>query len=369
MSKQTTKLVDESQDQKYFTITPRLVWALSRTPYDYTLWSVIKGIAGDSGECYLTTDDLAVLSMMSTGQVSESRKYWQDTGLLFGDFRRDPGYPQPVWHMRIPNIWKSNIEWAEKYAGLKERVEFKRAQDFDLQAKRKQKRLELQEKKSLQQVEPSPGEEGVTPGEGGVTPGETKNINKEIKKDSVVAPAPTHTGMINPNSGNRTDAKVKGDPMDGILDAARQAAGISEIEKRILAFPVDCQSTLRTLVEFFRWQGSSIPENKGRGGTFGQWISEIRTINSQVGEFGQAGVKVACKASVDLTVSHPAAITWAIGGELGKLSIQQEKTPNVVDTPFAKALETPVSEETKKTLEDFGKVLRERNAAKKRQPA
>lgn len=188
---------------------------------------------------------------------------------------------------------------------------------------------------------------------------------------SVVAPAPTHTGMINPNSGNRTDAKVKGDPMDGILDAARQTAGISEIEKRILAFPVDCQSTLRTLVEFFRWQGSSIPENKGRGGTFGQWISEIRTINSQVGDFGQSGVKAACKASVDLTVSHPAAITWAIGGELGKLSIQQEKTANVVDTPFAKALEdkTPRSPEFQKSLEDFGKVLRERTAAKKRQTA
>ena len=50
MSKQAVSVSDESQDQKYFTITPRLVWALARNPFDYTLWSVIKGIAGDSGE-------------------------------------------------------------------------------------------------------------------------------------------------------------------------------------------------------------------------------------------------------------------------------------------------------------------------------
>jgi hypothetical protein len=97
-----TQVTDESQDQKYFTITPRLVWAFSRNPFDYTLWSTIKGIAGDAGECFLTTDDLAILSMMSTGQVSLSRKHWMKLGFLFGDFRRDPGYPQPVWHMRVP---------------------------------------------------------------------------------------------------------------------------------------------------------------------------------------------------------------------------------------------------------------------------
>jgi len=35
-------------------------------------------------------------------------------GLLYGKFKRDPGYPQPVWHLRIPNLWKANVAWPGK---------------------------------------------------------------------------------------------------------------------------------------------------------------------------------------------------------------------------------------------------------------
>ena len=216
----------------------RLVWAFSRNPFDYTLWSVIKGVAGDSGECFLTTEDLAYLSMMSMGQVSDSRKYWMSIGFIFGDFKRDPGYPQPVWHMRIPNIWKANIEWAEKYASIKERVQYKRAQADKLRLERAEKRRKQEENTRLHQMKVSPGEGGVTPGEGGVTPGETKNNHKKNQKNSVSAKADESAGQVNPNTGNRTDAVVKGDGMDGILFYARQAAAINaELENRINAFP------------------------------------------------------------------------------------------------------------------------------------
>jgi len=64
---------------------------MSRTPYDKVLWDVIKGVAGDDGECILSREDLAALAMMSTGQVSRCSKYLMSVGLLYGKFKRDPG--------------------------------------------------------------------------------------------------------------------------------------------------------------------------------------------------------------------------------------------------------------------------------------
>ena len=164
---------NESSDERYFTITPRLVWALSRTPHDYALWCVVKDIAGKGGECILGTPDLAALAMMSDGQVSLSRQYWLSIGLLTGGLKRDPGYPQPVYHLTVPNIWKRNVEWSEAYASLGDRVAFKQAQ-----------------KESLHQVKASPGEEGVLPGEEGVLPGETKKNYKKIQKEEHDAALP-----------------------------------------------------------------------------------------------------------------------------------------------------------------------------------
>jgi len=173
------KIVDKSNDEKYFTIAPRLVWALSRSPYDYTLWCVVKDIAGTEGQCILSTPDLADLAMMSAGKVSDCRQFLLNAGLLDGELRQDPGYPQPVWHLSVPDLWKRNVEWCEKYPGLKSRVSFKFAQ-----------------KESLHLVKASPGEKGVTPGEKGVTPGETKKIHKEKPKEEQVDASPNRNLSI-----------------------------------------------------------------------------------------------------------------------------------------------------------------------------
>ena len=152
---------DTSKDHSYFTVIPRLVWALCDDPYEFTLWCVIKSVAGDKGTCMLSTPDLATLTMMSAGKVSETRKRLLEIGLLDGEFYRDPGYPQPVWHLKIPDLWQRNLEWSQENLSLKGRVEFKREQL----------------KKSIHQVKPSPHERGVTPGE-------TKKILKKNLKKS-----------------------------------------------------------------------------------------------------------------------------------------------------------------------------------------
>lgn len=121
-----TKAADESNDRKYFIQVPQLVFALCRTPYDFTLWNVIKMIAGETSECILSTSDLADLAMMSTGKVSDSRAYLIEVGLLKGKCYREKGYPQPVWHLRIPDIWLENIKWRQLYDSLKDRIELKK---------------------------------------------------------------------------------------------------------------------------------------------------------------------------------------------------------------------------------------------------
>ncbi len=320
---ETTKVRDESADQKYFTITPRLVWALARNPFDYTLWSTIKSIAGENGECFLSTADLASLAMMSVGQVHDSRQYWTNCGMLKGEKRRDPGYQQEVWHISIPNTWKTNIEWSEQMPSLKDRVVFKRKQREELSTERKRR------KKALHQVKPSPGERQPSSGEGNPSPGELKNIQvKNNQEEPLGADAPER-GMTNPNSGRRTDAPVQGDPMTGILHFAALGRG-RELDDAVQAYPADVQQTLRWMVEIWRWPVAAIPskpEKGGKGGQYAQWINELREINRLIDGHGRPALQACVKPCSQITVSHPAAITWALPGVIGQLSAQKDHTP------------------------------------------
>jgi len=125
------KVRDRSGDKKYFTITPRIVWALSRSPYDYMLWNVVKDIAGDDGECILSTEDLATLSMMSAGKVTDCRTHLLKVGLLEGETQKSPEYQWPIWHLTIPDLWELNTKTAKSIPSLKNRIEFKKNQKLE----------------------------------------------------------------------------------------------------------------------------------------------------------------------------------------------------------------------------------------------
>ena len=120
------RIRDESNDKKYFIMTPQLVLALCKDPYEFALWNVVKMIAAEKGECYLSTPDLAEMAMMSTGKASQCRKSLIENGLLLGEVRRDPGYPQPVWHLRVPDLWEENIAWRKEHDSIQSRIEFRR---------------------------------------------------------------------------------------------------------------------------------------------------------------------------------------------------------------------------------------------------
>jgi hypothetical protein len=174
-----TRAKDEGKDKSFFIITPRLVWALSRTPYDLAFWMTIKDIAGDEGTCIVGSLDLATLAMMSMGKVNDCRDYLIRVGLLKGKLYRDPGYSNEVWHLTIPNIWPASFKWSIEHLEIRSRIDFKLAQREAIRALKEENQLSPDE----YQNQLSPGESAGSPGESAGSPGETKKIQKKILKE------------------------------------------------------------------------------------------------------------------------------------------------------------------------------------------
>ena len=169
------EIVDRSEDRKYFILTPQIVWALCDTPLEYTLWCVIKMIAGEEGQCFLDTDDLGTLAMMSHGSVCTYRQALMHKGLLIGQLKRDPQYPQPVWHLSIPNLWRRNLEWRETHNSLEDRLKAKR--------NRAESRQVLTAPR-----EPSGADGGRSTVDGGRSTDDAKKNQKEDPKGERVSP-------------------------------------------------------------------------------------------------------------------------------------------------------------------------------------
>jgi len=223
------KIRDKSRDAKYFTINPRIVKYYSRTPYDYSLWDTIKEVAGDSSECFLSTEDLAALSGMSIGKVVDCRNYWISLGFLEGEVRKDPGYPQPVWHLSIPDLWGKNIEWAESHLSIKSRIEFK---------------------KTLHDMKPSPHEGGTSSGEGGYSPHEAKN--KEKNKEKVEQDDFSKTLEQDRQRIVESEDK-RGDPIEGWMNALRMQPGVKKSTRLEEIHELFC-AILDTRVSFNKWE-------------------------------------------------------------------------------------------------------------------
>lgn len=175
-----TGVTPDTTDRKYFTLVPHIVFAHARDAYDLAAWLAIKTIAGDNAECIMATEDLATLAGMSTGKFSSCRAHLLAVGLIDGEIRRDPGYPQPVWHLRIPDLWPENIRWREATGdSLTKRlaaITESRASLHHVKARPDEPR------------EPSPREGLSSPGESYPSPPESLPSPGEAKKNPPIEP-------------------------------------------------------------------------------------------------------------------------------------------------------------------------------------
>jgi len=164
----TAKIIDNSNDHKYFTVVPRIVIAQCEDVYQLTTWVIVKDIAGETGTCILSVPELAALASMSPSKLHESLHALILKSLLEGEVKKDPGYHKGVWHLTVPDLWKRNLDWASNNKSLKTRVAIKMEQHERSLYERSHER--------------SPGENERSPGENERSPGSVKE-EQELKED------------------------------------------------------------------------------------------------------------------------------------------------------------------------------------------
>jgi len=184
-----TRLKNESNDRNYFVMVPGSV-LLQTDPYECRLYSIIKMVAGENGECILNTKELALLCGFGHGTVSEARQRLIEKGLIAGAFKKDEGFSQPVWHLSVVDVWEENGVFMAKIKRLKQKIEYMKMQ---LKAKKEKNKASeaktaLNAKKRVQEVNPKKGSGGEPLHSGGEPLRKEKGSGGETNIDNKIEP-------------------------------------------------------------------------------------------------------------------------------------------------------------------------------------
>lgn len=102
--------------------------------------------------------------------------------------------------------------------------------------------------------------------------------------------------MENPNTGNRTDAKVRGDYMDGILYSMKNSSVNNSIPNCVYDYP---ETLVPLLIEFVKiWcpPEGAIPSKKQKG-KYDNWVLQLEDLNKLFSNTER--MKLAMKYSYD----------------------------------------------------------------------
>ena len=178
--------MDASNDKKYFTIIPNILWAedLKLTAHDLILYTTIKKVAGENGTCFMSTYSLAKEAKMSTGQVSKSKQKLAGAGLIEIVTKRRNARGWPVDHITITDIWSRNIEHFQKCSPGEQTPQSVHPVNTS-------------------SVNCSPGERNCSPGETEEEPlkknpsVEEKEVEEEAEEEQIAASASHSSGIYN----------------------------------------------------------------------------------------------------------------------------------------------------------------------------
>jgi hypothetical protein len=126
-----TRVENKNTDMKNFLITPRIVLYVTRTSQQIALWNAIRDVAGESGVCYTTTENLALIAHMSIEKAIETRRELIDLHLIDGRLSTEHSV-RPMWHLTIPDLWKWNDEWNRKYPDWNTRIEYAERNQYQM---------------------------------------------------------------------------------------------------------------------------------------------------------------------------------------------------------------------------------------------
>lgn len=115
------KVNDAGMPHKYFSTTPKIIFTLGLTPFEFTLYSYLKETAGDNGRCWKSTERLAEETSMSAGMVSKvkdslakPRKELNGKALITITEEENTNGGSPRHIITITDIWPENM--AKYYA-------------------------------------------------------------------------------------------------------------------------------------------------------------------------------------------------------------------------------------------------------------
>ena len=251
-------IIDESGDRKYYVVTPQLVWALSRDPYDYTLWGVVKMIAGEEGECWVNTENLASLAMMSAGKVSQCRRYLIEVGLLRGARKKSEGSGQWVWHLRIPDLWQQNLEWRQEMgSNLQARIAYKNGL------------------KRFHPVKPSPAEDKLSSDGAKPSPAEDKLSSNDPKPSSDEDKLSPAEAKPSPDEGKLSPAEAR--PSSSEAEPSSGETKNNHEEKPLLQ-PAENNDDISILINHYRQ--ISKQRSPRRRDKRDEWLADLKAIHA-----------------------------------------------------------------------------------------
>jgi hypothetical protein len=103
------KIADESSDRRYFFITPNMVDDLGLSVYAFRLYSHLKRVAGETGQCWQSARTLAKSCRMSVHAVSSAKRELVEHGLIAIQCEKTPTGGRDYHQISITNVWPKNV--------------------------------------------------------------------------------------------------------------------------------------------------------------------------------------------------------------------------------------------------------------------
>ena len=105
------KLIDESEDRKYFTIIPNYIVNHS-TPYEQAIYLYMKRVAGENGTCWTSSQNIGQKLGCSRNTISKYRNKLVKRGWIEKVGKK--GKTKPTDEYRIVDLWKLNVDFYQK---------------------------------------------------------------------------------------------------------------------------------------------------------------------------------------------------------------------------------------------------------------
>lgn len=115
------KIFDKGSGLKYFAQIPHLIDDSGLSPYAVRLYLHLKRVAGESGECWQSTNTLARKCNMSMGSISSAKQELKAAGFIdITTVKSKSGKPSHV--ISINDIWPENMKKYESMRSGDERI-------------------------------------------------------------------------------------------------------------------------------------------------------------------------------------------------------------------------------------------------------